>query len=113
MPKPEARRGACREVLTLVNNLSQRLTATMPAGVSLRRFQPERPPSVTAESWPDAVPKTCATVVVELEFEAESRALLEGVLERLRKDSDVRTVELLETSMGERMVRGRVRVTLQ
>lgn len=111
--KEETRRGACREVLTLVNDFSQRLTATMPAGASLRRFQSERPPSMTAESWPDPVPKPCASVVIMLEIEAESRAKLERVNELLRDDPDVRTVELLETSMGERTVRGRLRVTLQ
>jgi hypothetical protein len=111
--KAETRRGACREVLTLVNAFSQRLTATMPAGASLRRFQSERPPSVSAESWPGPEPKPCASVVVMLEIEADSRATIERVNELLRDNPDVRTVELLETSMGERTVRGRLRVTLQ
>ena len=110
---PTTRRRSCRDALTLVNNLSQRLTAGMPAGVTLVRFQPQREPVATKESWPAAAPGRCASVAVQLEFDAESRAALEAVTDRLREDADVRAVELLESSIGERTVRGRVRVVLQ
>ncbi|GAB1342108.1 hypothetical protein MASR1M101_12350 [Gemmatimonas sp.] len=113
VPAPPTPRRSCRDALALVNDFSQRLTATTPPGVTLVGFQPQREPAATTESWSDAAADRCASVVVELKFEAESRTALAAATDRLRKDAEVRAVELLETSVGERTVRGCVRVVLQ
>jgi hypothetical protein len=95
---------SCAHTPERLVGLSQRILAALPGGISLAAFMPQPPAD-------DAL-HDCALLVIELTFEGASPEALVAVDALLRRDPDVRSLDLLPAPANATPARRRLRVVL-
>lgn len=104
-PVPRESATRCVRAPERLVTFSQRILAALPRGVSLAAFLPQSPT--------DGAPRHCTLLVIEVAFEGPSPDALAAMDALLRRDPDVRSLDLLPTPADTAPARRRLRVVLR
>jgi hypothetical protein len=103
--RPEEAARSCTDAPERLVAFSQRLRAALPEGVELTRFVPE--------PAPPGRQRDCALLVMDVALEGPTEQALATAYTVVRRDPDVRSLELLPPPDDAQRPQRRLRVTLQ